>query len=88
MDVKTIGFEVNNGHVDAIHILSNEGDIYTAQAVIRGRIHTIEHDDSRQPMVFHSYVEAKRQFKGFKVPVALQPSLVYDEMVSTDTIAH
>jgi len=80
MNVKAFGLEVQLGHVEGIHILSNEGDIYTAAAVIRGREHTLEQDSSHQPMVFHSFIEAKRRFKAYPVPVTLQPSPAYDEM--------
>ncbi|WP_210394636.1 DUF6482 family protein [Motiliproteus sediminis] len=88
MDVKTFGQEVQNGRVEAVNILSNEGDIYTASALIRGKEHTLENDDSRQPLVFHSYIEAKRRFEDYRVPLTLKQSEVYDEMVSGVTRQH
>lgn len=81
MNVKTFGQEVQNGRVEAVNILSNEGDIYTASALIRGKEHTLEQDDNHRPLVFHSYIEAKRRFEEYRVPLALKPSEVYDEMV-------
>jgi len=88
MDVKALGLEVQVGRVDAIHIRSNEGDIYTASAVIHGREHTLEQDGSHQPVVFHSYIEAKRRLGHYAIPVTLEPSAVYDEMGAGDAPQH
>ncbi|WP_207061448.1 DUF6482 family protein [Motiliproteus sp. SC1-56] len=74
--------EAQQGRVSAINILSNEGDIYTAEAVIHGTGYTIERRDSAEPLCFHSYREAKQQFEFLKnTPVRLQPSHAYEEMV-------
>lgn len=88
MDVKTFGREVQSGKVESINILSNEGDIYTAQAVINGHQHTLESDSSRKPLVFHSFIEAKREFKRYAVPLRLTPHDVYDEMIDQADIHH
>ncbi|WP_421863768.1 DUF6482 family protein [Motiliproteus sp.] len=81
MDVQAFERQALSGTVDAVIILSNEGDIYTAEVVIHGRSHTLESTDSHQPLVFHSYREAKRSFASYSVPIRLEASQVYDEMI-------
>ncbi|MEH6823523.1 MAG: DUF6482 family protein [Motiliproteus sp.] len=88
MDVKTFGREVQNGKVESINILSNEGDIYTAQVVIDGRQYTLEKDSSHQPLVFHSFIEAKREFERYAVPLTIEPSDVDDQMVNREAYHH
>ncbi len=83
MNVSALRNQVNNGKVAAIKIMSNEGDIYTAQAVVGNELHTLNLDESGKPWVFHSYVEAKRALSSCAVPIALETSTVYDEMVNS-----
>lgn len=82
MKYSDFALEAQRGRVSAINILSNEGDIYTAEAVIHGKGYTIERRDSKDPLVFHSYREAKREFARLgDMPVELQQSSAYEEMV-------
>lgn len=74
--------EARMGHVDAIHLHSNEGDIYTAEAVIKGRPYLLESKQEKGPWVFHSFREAKQAFEDYpEVPISLEQRDVYDEMV-------
>ncbi len=88
MDTRTLMLELSSGKVDSINILSNEGDIYTAEVVVQGREYTLEVEDSHTPLVFHSYIEAKRQLAAYAVPLQLKASYVYDEMVSREPSRH
>ena len=82
MKFSDLTLENLRGHVEAINVLSNEGDIYTAQAIIHGIGYTIESRETGLPMVFHSYIEAKREFQQLgELPIKLQPEAVHDEMV-------
>ncbi len=82
MKVHEFELAMVRGNVDSINIISNEGDIYTAQAMIQGQGYTLEQRGSVEPLVFHSYIEAKRNFDRYKqVPLYLQQSDVHDEMV-------
>ncbi|MEH6624986.1 MAG: DUF6482 family protein [Motiliproteus sp.] len=82
MKYSDLTLENLRGHVEAINVLSNEGDIYTAQAVIHGIGYTIESKETGMPMVFHSYIEAKREFQHLgELPIRLETPDVYDEMV-------
>ena len=82
MDIRTLGQQIHGGKVDAINILSNEGDIYTAEAVIQGHAYTLEADHDHHPLIFHSLIEAKRSFERYTVPIRLEFREVYDEMIS------
>ena len=85
MKYSDLTLENLRGHVEAINVLSNEGDIYTAQAVIQGIGYTIESRDTGLPMIFHSYIEAKREFRQLgELPIKLEAGAVHDEMVGED----
>ncbi len=74
--------EARLGHIEAIHVHSNEGDIYTADIVIKGKRYPLETGGSTGPRVFHSFREAKQAFEDYpEVPIQLEQSGVYDEMV-------
>ncbi len=82
MKVHEFELAMVRGKVDSINIISNEGDIYTAQAMIKGLGYTLEQKGSAEPLVFHSYIEAKRSFDRYKqVPLYLQQNDIHDEMV-------
>ncbi len=82
MKYSDLTLENLRGHVEAINVMSNEGDIYTAQAVIHGIGYTIESKETGLPMVFHSFVEAKREFQSLgELPIRLEQEAVHDEMV-------
>lgn len=72
---------INTGDIDGIRIISNEGDIYTAEALVGNQVHTLNRQDSGQAWVFRSYIEAKRALKTYQVPLMLETSHVYEEMV-------
>ena len=85
MKYSDLTLENLRGRVEAINVMSNEGDIYTAQAVIHGIGYTIESRETGLPMVFHSFVEAKREFRSLgELPIRLEPGGVHDEMVGED----
>ncbi|MCW8883898.1 MAG: DUF6482 family protein [Motiliproteus sp.] len=82
MKYSDLTLENLRGHVEAINVLSNEGDIYTAEAVIHGIGYTIEAKATGLPMVFHSFIEAKREFEHLgELPIRLETTEVFDEMV-------
>ncbi len=82
MKYSDLTLENLRGRVEAIQVLSNEGDIYTAQAVVHGIGYTIESRETGLPMVFHSFIEAKREFEHLgDLPIRLEQAAVHDEMV-------
>jgi hypothetical protein len=85
MRFQAIAQRARQGHVDAVKILSNEGDIYTAEAMIQGETHVVETRHSDAPMVFHSYVEAKRELGHLgDLPIQLEQRELDDEMVGEE----
>lgn len=70
------------GQVSAINILSSRTDVYTAEAVIQDRCYTIERRDSREPLCFTNYRDARRWSASLSgIPVNLQVSYAYEEMI-------
>jgi hypothetical protein len=45
-------------------MISNEGDTYTAHAVVGKRLLTLNLDESVDLCLFHSYVDAKQMLPG------------------------
>ena len=81
MLTNTLREKIISGDVTSIRIMSNEGDIYTAEAWVGNQLHTLQHQDSSRPWIFRSYIEAKRALKPYRVPLILETSRVYEEMV-------
>lgn len=83
MNASVLREQLNSGRIAGIKIISNEGDIYTAHAVVGNQLHTLNQNESGKPWIFRSYIAAKRALSSCAVPIALETSAVYDEMVNS-----